>query len=72
MAILRCSQTAGKTKPQANSFKELVGRLGQRSQMAAPKYAESTKQMNSLYGNVEPSTFTLLESSLSSSFLGGS
>ena len=36
MAILRSSHKAGQTKPQAKSFKELVGRLGQRSQLAAP------------------------------------
>lgn len=32
-----------KTKPQARSVKELVNRLGQRSQLAAPGYADSTK-----------------------------
>jgi len=46
MAILRSSNKAGKTKPQAKSFKELVSRLGQRSQLAAPGYAESTKLGN--------------------------
>ena len=44
MAILRSSHKAGQTKPQAKSFKELVGRLGQRSQLAAPKYLDSTKR----------------------------
>src|SRR5271170_506977 len=43
MAILRSSHKAGKTKPQAKSFNELVSRLGQRSQLAAPRYADSTK-----------------------------
>jgi hypothetical protein len=48
MAILRSSHKAGKTKPQAKSFKELVSRLGQRSQLAPPKYADSTKRVNEL------------------------
>jgi hypothetical protein len=43
MAILRSRYRAGKTQPQAKSFKELVSRLGQRSQLAAPAYADSTK-----------------------------
>ena len=47
MAILRSSHKAGKTTPpQGKSFKELLSRLGQRSQLAAPKYADSTKLMN--------------------------
>jgi hypothetical protein len=44
MAVLRSGHKAGQTKPQAKSFKELVGRLGQRSQLAAPKYEDSTKR----------------------------
>ena len=43
IAILRSSHKADKTKPQAKSFKELVSRPGQRSQLAAPGYADSTK-----------------------------
>jgi hypothetical protein len=43
MAILRSSHKTGKINPQAKSFKELVSRLGQRSQLAAPKYADNTK-----------------------------
>jgi len=43
MAILRSSRKAGKATPKAESFKELLSRLGQRSQLAAPKYADSTK-----------------------------
>jgi hypothetical protein len=46
MAILRSSHKAGKTIPKAKPFNELLSRLGQRSQLAAPKYADSTKQMN--------------------------
>ena len=46
MAILRSSHKAGKTTLKAKPFKELLSRLVQRSQLAAPKYAESTKQMN--------------------------
>ena len=46
MAILHSSHKAGKSKPQAKSFKELVNRLGQRSQLAPLKYADSTKLMN--------------------------
>ena len=45
MAILRSSHKAGKTKHQPKSFKKLISRLGQRSQLAAPKYANSTKLM---------------------------
>jgi hypothetical protein len=37
--------------PQAKSFKELVSQFGQRSQLAAPKYADSTKVMDGfIYG----------------------
>jgi hypothetical protein len=46
MAILRSSHKAGKTTPTAKPFKELLSRLGQRSQLAALKDADSTKQMN--------------------------
>ena len=47
MAILRSSHKAGKTTPpQGKSFMELLSRLGQRSQLAAPKYADSTKHVN--------------------------
>ena len=46
MAILRSSHKAGKITPKFKPFKELLSRLVQRSQLAAPKYAESTKQMN--------------------------
>src|SRR3954471_10373810 len=47
MAILRSSHKAveakSQSKSQPKSFKELVSRIGQRSQLAAPKYADSTK-----------------------------
>ena len=43
MAILRSSHKSGKPKPPAKSFKELISRLGQRSQLTAPKYADNTK-----------------------------
>jgi hypothetical protein len=47
MAILRSSHKAveakSQPKSQPKSFKELVSRIGQRSQLAAPKYADSTK-----------------------------
>jgi hypothetical protein len=43
MAILRSSHKTGKTEPQAESFKELVSRLSQRSQLAAPGCADSIK-----------------------------
>jgi hypothetical protein len=46
MAILRSSHKAGKTTPKGKPFKELLSRLGQRSQLAAPKYADSTKLVN--------------------------
>jgi hypothetical protein len=46
MVILRSSHKAGKTTPKAKPFKELLSRLGQRSQLVAPKYADSTKQLN--------------------------
>jgi serine/threonine protein kinase len=46
MAILRSSHKAGQTKPQDKPFNELISRLGQRSQLAAPKYADSTKRVN--------------------------
>jgi hypothetical protein len=46
MANLRSSDKAGKTTPKAKPFKELLGQLGQRSQLAAPKYADSTRQIN--------------------------
>jgi hypothetical protein len=36
----------GQTKPQDKPFKELISGLGQRSQLAAPKYADSTKRGN--------------------------
>jgi hypothetical protein len=43
MAVLRSSHKAGKPKLQAKSLKKLVSRLGQRYQLAAPKYADNTK-----------------------------
>jgi len=47
MAILRSShksvEAKSQPKSQPKSFKELVSRIGQRSQLAAPKYADSTK-----------------------------
>jgi hypothetical protein len=43
MAILRSSHKAGQTKPQDKPFNELISVLGQRSQLAAPKYAPSTQ-----------------------------
>jgi hypothetical protein len=47
MAILRSShkvvEAESQPKSQPKSFKELVSRIGQRSQLAAPKYADSTK-----------------------------
>jgi hypothetical protein len=47
MAILRSSHKAAEAKSQSKSqpksFKELVSRIGQRSQLVAPKYADSTK-----------------------------
>jgi hypothetical protein len=43
MAVLRSSHNAGKTKPQPKSFKELIGPLSQRSKLAEPKYADSSK-----------------------------
>ena len=44
MAILHSGHKAGQTKPQAKSFKELISRLGQRSELAAPGYEDSTKR----------------------------
>ena len=43
MAILRSRHKADKIKPHAKSFKELVSRLGQRSQLTAPGYVDSIK-----------------------------
>jgi hypothetical protein len=43
MAILLSSHKTGRTKPQAKSFKQLVSRIGQRTQLAPPEYADSTK-----------------------------
>jgi len=43
MAVLHSNHHAGKTKPQPKSFKELIGPLGQRSKLAEPKYADSSK-----------------------------
>ena len=43
MVILRSSHKAGKVKPRVKSSKELVSRTGQRTQLAPPRYAESTK-----------------------------
>ena len=44
MAILRSSHRAAEAKSQSKSqpksFKELVSRIGQRSQLVAPKYAD--------------------------------
>jgi hypothetical protein len=55
MAILRSSHKAGQTKagqtkagqtkPQDKPFKELISRLGQPSQLAAPNYEDSTKEV---------------------------
>jgi hypothetical protein len=50
MAILRSSDKAVKGKPQPKSFKELVSRIGQRSQLTAPKYRDSTKLLNNFDG----------------------
>src|ERR1700745_2858415 len=44
MAILRSSHKAGQTNPQDKPFEELISRLGQPSQLAAPKYEDSTKR----------------------------
>jgi hypothetical protein len=46
MAILRSSHKAGQTKPQDKPLNELTSGLGQRSRLAAPKYADSTKRVN--------------------------
>src|SRR5277367_4976603 len=43
---------AGKTTPKTKSFKELLSRLDQRSQLAAPRYADSTKLMNGTLDSV--------------------
>jgi hypothetical protein len=43
MAILRSSHKVGNTKPQARPFDELLSRIGQLSQLAAPKYEPSTQ-----------------------------
>jgi hypothetical protein len=43
MVMLHSSHKAGKTKPQAESFKELVSRISQRCRLAPPKYADGTK-----------------------------
>jgi hypothetical protein len=43
MAVLRSIHKVGKTKPQAKSFKELVNRIGQRTQLAPPGYTGSAK-----------------------------
>jgi hypothetical protein len=43
MAILHSSHKAGKTQPQAKLFEELVSRIGQRTRLAPPGYADSTK-----------------------------
>jgi hypothetical protein len=43
MAILCSSHKVGNTKPQARSFDELLSRIGQRSQLAMPKYEPSNQ-----------------------------
>jgi hypothetical protein len=43
MVMLHSSHKAGKTKPQAESFKELVSRISQRCRLVPPKYADGTK-----------------------------
>jgi hypothetical protein len=43
MAILRSSHKVGNTKPQARHFGALLSRIGQRSELAAPKYEDSIK-----------------------------
>ena len=43
MATLRSSHKVGNTKPQARPFSALLSRIGQRSELAAPKYEDSTK-----------------------------
>src|SRR5277367_5928992 len=68
MAILRSSHKAGQTKPQDKPFNELISRVGQRSQLAAPKYADSTKRVNAqVWGRwaeyVYPSVYRLRLSS---------
>jgi hypothetical protein len=59
ITILRSSHKAGKTTPQAKSFKESVSRLGQRSQLAAPGYADSTKLGTAFIWGRWTSTLTL-------------
>lgn len=44
MAILHSGHKAGPIKPQAKSFKELISRLGQRFELAAPGYEDSIKR----------------------------
>jgi hypothetical protein len=44
MAVVRSSHKVGDTKPQARPFNKLLSRISQRSQLAAPKYEDSTKQ----------------------------
>ena len=46
MAILRSSHKSVEGKSQPKSLKELVSRIYQRSQLSAPKYADSTKLKN--------------------------
>ena len=43
MAILRSSHKVGNTKPQARPFGALLSRISQRSELAAPRYEDSTK-----------------------------
>jgi hypothetical protein len=45
MGITRSSHETSQTKPHAKPFKELISRLGQPSQPAAPGYEDSTKRM---------------------------
>ena len=66
MAILRSSHKAGKAKSHPKSFKELVSQLGQRTQLAAPKYADSTKLITESAWGHWTQYVPLLGSSLSS------
>jgi hypothetical protein len=44
MGIIRSSYETGQIKPHAKPFKELISRLGQSSEPAAPGYEDSTKR----------------------------
>jgi hypothetical protein len=55
MVILRSSHKVGNTNPQARPFSELLSQIGQRSQLAAPKYEDRRSHKS---GHVGPSTST--------------